>query len=301
MVEVVVTQKRSYPDMIKYLMIFALILLTASFADASADNFLKEEKIFNESYVDTGFSKIYIDGFGVNSDGFKLILRTYERLQGSRFKPFLADIEYVLITREEVVYSKRVEQIQLPQENEGITTLSHHAHIALEEGRNYTGIARVYLYRDGIPEYYLSASSVFTAKNDAEITEVFGDGIGASATLKSKSMVPLNSKIIFTLKQGDKIIETRDIAAPSIMSNDKEKTVNILWTESLNEGTYRVSVLLEGKEIIDNHDKMFTVDKRTTATTNSTNQPVNSVRSAPGFTSIMAILIILILLIKRRR
>ncbi|MDP2845423.1 MAG: hypothetical protein Q8N79_05030, partial [Candidatus Methanoperedens sp.] len=227
--------------MIKHL-ILILALLT-SFAGAS-DN----DTVFNES--DVGFSKLYVDGFGVNSNGFTLILRTYERLQGTRFKPYLIDVEYSLTTQGKVIYSKRVEQITLPDETEGTATLTHFPRVALEEGKNYTGMARVYIYRQGIPEYYLTASSSFTAKNDAGITEVFGDGIGASATIKSKSMVPLNAKIIFTLKQGEKIIETKEAAAPVIMSNEKEKTVNILWTNSLNEGTYMVSVILKGKEII---------------------------------------------------
>src|SRR3990172_4271540 len=201
--------------MIKHL-ISILILLTASSA-AALDN----ETIFNES--DVGFSKLYVDGFGVNSNGFTLILRTYERLQGTRFKPFLIDVDYSLTTQGKVIYSKRVEQITLPEETDGTATLAHHANVALEEGKIYTGMARVYLYRQGIPEYYLTTNAGFTARNDAEITEVFGDGIGASATIKSKSMVPLNAKIIFTLKQGDKIIETREAAAPVIMSNEKEK------------------------------------------------------------------------------
>ncbi len=269
---------------------FLIILLTAPLAGAAN---LTEEKIFNET---PEFSKIYVDGFGVNSDGFKLVLRTYERLQGTRFKPFLVDVEYVLITQGQVVYSKKVEQIQLPQENEGITTLTHHAHVALEEGKDYTGIARVYLYREGVPEYYLTASSSFTARSDAEITEIFGDGIGASATIKSKSMVPLNAKIIFTLKQGEKIIETKEAAAPVIMSNEKEKTVNVLWTNSLSEGVYMVSTILEGKEIIDRQDKTFTVEKRTIASVNATQQ----VKTTPGLTFFLAITAILILVLRRK-
>jgi hypothetical protein len=143
--------------MIKYLIIFILTLFTPSLAGASTDNFLVQENIFNES--DVVFSRVYVDGFGVNSDGFTLILRTYERLQGTRFKTLLADVESVLITQGQVVYSKKVEQIPLPAETDGTTTLSHHPHVALEEGKNYTGIARVYLYRQGIPEYYLTSSS----------------------------------------------------------------------------------------------------------------------------------------------
>jgi hypothetical protein len=274
--------------MIKHLVLI-LILLTATSAYAS-DN----ETVFNES--DVGFSKLYVDGFGVNSNGFTLILRTYERLQGTRFKPVLLDVEYSLTTQGKVIYSKRVEQISLPDETEGISKLTHFPRVALEEGKIYTGMARVYLYRQGVPEYYLTASSSFTARNDAEITEVFGDGIGASATLKSKSMVPLNAKIIFTLKQGEKIIETREAAAPVIMSNEKEKTVNVLWTNSLNEGTYMVSAILEGKDIIDRHDKTFTVEKRTLAPANAAQQ----VKTAPGLTSFLAVLAILIPVLRRK-
>jgi len=275
--------------MIKHIVLI-LILLTASSAYAS-DN----ETLFNES--DVGFSKLYVDGFGVNSNGFTLILRTYERLQGTRFKPVLVDVEYSLAMQGKAIYSKRVEQITLPDENEGISKLTHFPRVALEEGKNYTGTARVYLYRQGVPEYYLTSSSSFTARNDAEITEVFGDGIGASATLKSKSMVPLNAKIIFTLKQGEKIIETREATAPVIMSNEKEKTVNVLWTNSLNEGTYMVSAILEGIDIIDRHDKTFTVEKRTLAAANAT-QP--AAKTAPGLTSFLAAMAILIPVLRRR-
>ncbi len=276
--------------MIKHL-ILILILLTASAAAASADN----ETVFNESYV--GFSKLYVDGFGVNSNGFTLILRTYERLQGTRFKPFLVDVEYSLTTHGKVIYSKRVEQISLPDETEGISKLTHYPRVALEDGKNYTGTARVYLYRQGVPEYYLTASSSFTARNDAGITEVFGDGIGASATIKSKSMVPLDAKIIFTLKQGEKIIETKEAAAPVIMSNEKEKTVNVLWTNSLNEGTYMVSTILEENGIIDRHDKTFTVEKRTLAQANATRQ---APKTAPGLTSFLAVMAILIPALRRK-
>ncbi|CAG0971997.1 hypothetical protein METP1_01295 [Methanosarcinales archaeon] len=68
--------------MIKYLIIFILTLFIASLAGASTDNFLVKENIFNESNV--GFSTVFVDGFGINSNGFMLILRTYERLQGTR-------------------------------------------------------------------------------------------------------------------------------------------------------------------------------------------------------------------------
>ncbi len=248
------------------------------------------------------FNKIYVDGFSVNSNGFKLILRNYERHQEIHFMPFLADIEYILMTEGRVIYSKRVEQVPLIAGSGGEIVLDHHGHAALEAGKNYTGVAKVYLYDQGIPEYYLAASSNFTARNDADITEVYGDGIGASATIKSKSMVPLDARIIFNLKQDGRVIEIKEIAAPSIMSNDKEKTVNILWSDNLNEGAYMVSVLLEGDDITVNHDKVFTVEKKAASTApQSAAQQGKSGHSVPGFTLVSAIFVIFALALMRRR
>ncbi len=292
--------------MLKHIVtVLALIILTTSTLGASIGSSIEKENFYNEDSGMSGFSKIYIDGLGVNSNGFKLILRTYERHAQTNFKPFLADIEYILMTQGQIVYSKRVEQIPLSVGSEGNIILEHHGNIALEEGKNYTGKAKVYLYRDGNPEYYLTTSSNFTARNDAEITEVYGDGIGASATIKSISMVPLDAKIIFTLKQGGRAMETKEITAPSIMSNDKEKTVNLLWTNNLGEGTYIISVSLNGKDLTANYDKIFTVDKRTTAKTaepaNQSGKPDDNY-STPGFTLIIPIIAIfaLVLIYKRR-
>ncbi len=288
----------------RIVIVLALIMLIASTADASIDGLVEKENFFNEDSSMLGFSKIYVDGFSASSNGFKLILRTYERKSDTRYKPFLTDIEYVLIAQSgQVIYSKRVEQIPLSVEVEGVAVLEHQGYVALEEGKNYTGLAKVYIYRAGYPEYYLTTSSNFTARNDAEIAEVYGDGIGASATIKSRSMVPLNAKIIFTLKQDGRTIEIKEIAAPSIMLNDKEKTVNILWTNNLNKGTYMVSVLLEGKDLIVNYDKTFTVEKKATVEApKPIDQSGNSSHSIPGFTLILAILAIsaLVLIYKRR-
>ena len=296
--------------MFKHIMAaLALIMLIVSTVNASINSSIEspieKESLFTGDDGISGFSKIYVDGFGVNSNGFKLILRTYERHAETNFKPFLADIEYILIKQGQVVYSKRVEQIPLSVGSEGNIILEHHGNVALEDGMNYTGMAKIYLYRDGSPEYYLTSSSNFIARNDAEITEVYGDGIGASATIKSLSMVPLDAKIIFTLQQDGRIVETKEIAAPSIMSNDKEKTVNILWINNLGEGKYIVSVSLHGKDLTASYDKIFTVDERTAArTTEPANQSGKSGDnySTPGFTLIISALAIffLVLIYKRR-
>lgn len=289
----------------RIIMVLTLIVLISSTVDASIDGTVEKENFVNENNS-LGFSKVYVDGFSVNSNGFKLMLRTYERRLETSHKPFLADIEYILKTNGQVVYSKRVEQIPLSVGSEGNIILEHQGHVALEEGKNYEGLSEVYLYRDGIPEYYLTTRSNFTAMNDAEITEVYGDGIGASSTIKSKSMVPLDAKIIFNLKKGSRIVETREIDAPSMMSNDKEKTVNILWTNNLEDGTYMISVILNAKNLTDNYDKIFNVDNRMNPkaleSANRSGVSGGSNHNTPGFTVILPILAIsaLVLLYKWR-
>ncbi|PWB51206.1 MAG: hypothetical protein C3F06_10315 [Candidatus Methanoperedenaceae archaeon] len=274
--------------MIEYgLKIPGLILIIISLVGISAAS-AESERISNGSQQDFVFSKIYDEGFGASSEGFKLILRTYEQRQDTRFKPFLTDIEYILMNRDIVIYSKRMKQIPLSVGNEGIVVLNHQPDVALEEGNNYTGIVKIYIYNKGAPEYYLTTSSNFIAKSDADITDVFSDDIGASVTIKSISMVPLNAKIIFTLKQDNRIIETRETAAPSIMSNDKEKTVNVLWKNRLSEGIYMTSVLLKGTDISVNYDKIFTVEKKTQVTAPVRAAQTGSSHSLPGFSSVLA-------------
>ncbi|VVB89099.1 Uncharacterised protein [uncultured archaeon] len=294
--------------MVKYIVIIlAISMIITSIANASEEGSVEKMKFSIVGNSTLGFSKIYVDGFGVNSNGFKLILRTYERHLETSYQPFLADIEYILVASgEQVVYSQKVEQITLSPGVEGAIVLEHHGNVALEEGKKYEGLAKVYIYREGVPEYYLTVRSNFTARNDAEITEVYGDSTGASATIKSTSMVPLDAKIIFTLKKGSRIVETREIDAPFIMSNDKEKTVNILWTNNLDEGTYMVSAILNTKDVNVNYDKIFNVDSRTVPKTlepaNQSGLSGGGSHSAPGFTIILPILaIIALVLIYNRR
>lgn len=243
------------------------------------------------------FAKIYVDGFNANSNGFKLLLRTYERRMDTYFQPFLVDVDFILIDEGKIVYQDTLKQVSLLSDRQGTTEITNQAHIALEDGRNYTAQAKIYLHDVGVPRYYLTATSYFTAKNDAAITEVYGDGIGASATIKSKSMVPLNATIIFTLTQDGRILETKEITAPSIMSHDKEKTVNVLWDRKLDKGVYMVSAALRGNDLVVNYDKVFTVEKKEVVVT--AKPAGQSGKNVPGFTSVLTAFVIIFLCIQR--
>lgn len=258
-----------------------------------------EQSVMNDKSNGSGssiyFSKIYIDGFNANSNGFKLLLRTYERRMDTYFKPFLVDVDFILMDEGKIIYQDTMAQVSLLSERQGTTEITNQAHIALESGKNYTALAKIYLHEEG--GYYVTATSSFIAKNDAIITEVYGDSIGASATIKSKSMVPLNATIVFTLTRNGRTLETKEIIAPSIMSHDKEKTVNTLWDRNLDDGIYIVSAALQGNDLIVNYDKVFTVEKRAVA--NSTKPVETSNKNLPGFTSFLTAIIIISLFIQR--
>lgn len=269
-----------------YMFISAALIASAFIFTGIASATMENKS--NEGGSANYFSKIYVDGFNANSNGFKLLLRTYERRMDTYFQPFLVDVDFSLIDEGKIVYQDTLKQVSLLSDRQGTTEITNQAHIALKEGRNYTALAKIYLHDGGVPRYYLTATSYFIAKNDAAITEVYGDGIGASATIKSKSMVPLNASITFTLTQDGRILETKEITAPSIMSHDKEKTVNVLWTNRLEEGVYVTSVLLKGTDIPVNYDKIFTVKKKTQVTSPVPATQTGSSHSLPGFSSVLA-------------
>ncbi|MBU4374733.1 MAG: hypothetical protein KJ714_09945, partial [Euryarchaeota archaeon] len=169
-------------------MFISAALIASAFIFTGITSATTENKS-NEGGSAIYFSKIYVDGFNANSNGFKLLLRTYERRMGTYFQPFLVDVDFILIDDGKIVYQDTLKQVSLLSDRQGTTEITNQVHIALREGRNYTALAKIYLHDGGVPRYYLTATSSFTAKNDAAITEVYGDGIGASATIKSKSMV----------------------------------------------------------------------------------------------------------------
>lgn len=169
----------------------------------------------------TYFTRIYVDGASADSRGYKLLLRSSERHAGIHFQPYIINVNFILMDGDKVVYSDTKRQIPVGESAGGSTEISHSWQIALEEGKNYTARAEVYLYDKGKAEYLTTVTADFTAIVDAAIADIYGDSIGASATVRGESMVPLDAKIIFTLKQDGRVLEIRETKAPFIMSNDK--------------------------------------------------------------------------------
>lgn len=243
----------------------------------------------------TYFTRIYVDGANADSSGFKLLLRASERHAEAHFQPYVVDVNFILLDGNKVIYSDIKRQIPVGESVGGTAEISHPWQVALEEGKNYTARADIYLYDMGKEEYLTTATADFTTIMDAAITDIYGDSIGASATVKGESMVPLDAKIIFTLKQDGSVLEVRETKAPFIMSNDKEKTVDVLWNKSLQPGTYIISSELRGKEVIARYDKAITVEKPRTAAPAATPTP-----AAPGFPVYAALAALLAVILVRR-
>jgi hypothetical protein len=241
------------------------------------------------------FTKIYIDGANADSNGFKVLLRASERHAGTHFQPYVVDVNFILMDGNNLIYSDVKRQIPVGEEVGGSTEISIPWQIKLEDSKNYTAVAKVYLIDSGKAEYLTQASASFNAIMDAAITDIYGDSIGASATVKGESMVPLDARIIFTLKQDDRVLEVREAKAPFIMSNDKEKTVDVLWEKSLQPGLYIVSAELRGKDAIARFDKAITVEKPKTTAPTTTPTP-----AAPGFQSYASAAVLLLVMLMRR-
>lgn len=265
--------------------IIILFIIIFSFPVSGADN-------------ETYFTKIYVDGVNADSNGLKLLIRASERHAGVHFQPYVVNVDFILMDSEKIIFSEEVRQVSVGETIGGTAEIVQPWYVSLEEGRSYTALAEIYLVENGKVDFLTSASANFTAIMDAKIADIYGDSIGASATVKGMSMVSLDAKIIFSLKQDGKILEVREAKAPYIMSNDQEKTVDVLWNKSLQPGAYVIATELRGEGTIARYDKAITVEKKQNLTTTTTPIP-----EAPGFQLYFALgaLLVIILAIRNKK
>jgi ribosomal protein L23 len=244
------------------------------------------------------FTPIYIDGMSANSSGFKIILSPYERRIGEGlFNPSIVDVKFGILNNKDIIFTDTLEQVTLYQPAE----LSGRWKTILKEGTNYTAFAQVFMYENGKPTYISTSYSGFTSVNDAKIINVDADGLGSSITVESISMVPLDARVSFVLKQNDKILEEKEIDAPVITSNDADETIEVLWNRNLDNGKYIAETKIVDKknEIIDRYDKVFEV-KTTAVNTSVTAQSTGDAKKIPGFQGIEIIVLTLIINLWRR-
>lgn len=255
----------------------AILLLVLTPAHAQVQN-VKE-------YLESQVPVINVNSISADSSGMTLSLEPY-RITRTGYQPSIIDIEYILQDGDLTVFTKVQRMITLVQPEQ----FSLNWKVNLEAGRQYTAQADIYMYINGSPALVRASKSSFTAVMDADIIDVYGDAKGASATIRSRSMVPLDSEIVFSLFREESLLETATVGTPRITANSEDETVNILWNSTMQPGTYEIRVRLMDKDrVIDRFDKIFQNEKAA-----APDNPVGPVQTqTPGFTFLMPAAVIL--------
>ena len=247
----------------------------------------------NFSYGRHVIPKIYIKDIIPDSMGISTILSPKIGALGA--EPVLADVEYMLVDGDTVVYQTKDNRVNVVQ----ATPLSKDWNIRLENNHDYS--TRVKVSIASPTDTVIARSETFEAKDDAEITELYKDETGASATLLGQSQVPFTGNIIFTVTKNGNVIEEISEKSPVLMSDDDE-TIEIIWNRKLTEGIYELAVNVVGNDgdVLDRWDTVIEVDEDFYA--DETPEPTPTEES-PGLTifSTVSLLIIAYLADRRRR
>jgi hypothetical protein len=243
----------------------------------SMDGSVLETKYSNFSYGWQAMPGVSIKDLVPDSSGISIILAPYTTTTGS--KPVLADVEYMLVDGDTVIYRTTDNRVTVEQ----ATPLSKDWNVLLENNHDYSTRvkARISSPKDAV----IAQSEDFTSKDDVRITELYRDETGASATVEGYSQVPFDGYVVFTVTKDDTIIEEVREKSP-ILTNDDDETIEIIWTRKLAAGIYGLSVEVIGNDgdILDEWDTVIESDYDISA--DATPEPTPT--ETPGFSIIPA-------------
>lgn len=238
----------------------------------SMDGSVLETKYSNFSYGWQAMPGVSIKDLVPDSSGISIILAPYTTTTGS--KPVLADVEYMLVDGDTVIYRTTDNRVTVEQ----ATPLSKDWNVLLENNHDYSTRvkARISSPKDAV----IAQSEDFTSKDDVRITELYRDETGASATVEGYSQVPFDGYVVFTVTKDDTIIEEVREKSP-ILTNDDDETIEIIWTRKLAAGIYGLSVEVIGNDgdILDEWDTVIESDYDISA--DATPEPTPT--ETPGF------------------
>jgi hypothetical protein len=208
---------------------------------------LEQGKVLSESeygfvYGSNSASKLQVNDIVPNSEGITVVL--------SPNQASLFDIEYMLVDGHDVIYDAKTEKAALTSFPE---TFSASWGTLLESDKEYTGRVKVQVYSPS--RDFIASTENFTARDDAEITDIYQDETGASATVLGRSQVPFEGSLVFsvykvqdTSGQGSSMfVESIRERVPVLLTDDDE-TVEVAWKERLTEGVYRLEIELIGND-----------------------------------------------------
>ncbi|AYK14086.1 MAG: hypothetical protein ACOX7X_02450 [Methanosarcina flavescens] len=266
------------------------------------------EMEYNFAYGSSSAPKLQVNDLVPNSQGISVALSPKEAS--------LFDIEYMLISGSDVVYSTKSEKLSLTSAPDVFSTPWG---TLLENNKEYVGRVKIQTYSP--QREFISSSERFTARDDAEITDIYEDETGASATVFGRSQVPFEGDLIFSVyglaeNSGDRtsgLIESVRTRVPVLLNNDDE-TVEVAWNKRLPEGVYRLEIELLGNDgdIIERRETIIESDLSTVSNVsqinNTDNRTVtpgeNDKDGIPGFPSvagIIGLILVSVFLRKTRR
>jgi hypothetical protein len=223
----------------------------------------------NEKLTNTKYDFIYgsrtipritVDDLSVNSQGFSIMITPMEAV--------LFDLDYMLLDGDKVVYSGTEKKIGLhttPQE------ISKDWNILLTNNKEYMGRVKIRLTTPFSAA--LAFTEPFVARDDVIINDTYEDEIGASATIKGRSQVPYEGFVRFrvlktTGETEDEIIDEKEARSPVLLVGDDE-TVEAIWTQRLEEGTYRLVIEVVGNDgdVLDRKERIIEAEAKPVNTT----------------------------------
>ncbi|HEY3362999.1 MAG TPA: hypothetical protein VGK06_14585 [Methanosarcina sp.] len=214
------------------------------------------EAEYNFSYGTNSASRLQVNDLVANSQGISVALSPKEAS--------LFDIEYMLVNGSDVVYTTKAEKLSLTSAPD---VFSVPWGTLLENNKEYVGRVKIQVYS---PEKeVISSAESFTASDNAEITDIYKDETGASATVYGRSQVPFEGNLVFSVykmdtnseKSNTSLIESVQQRVPVLLNNDDE-TVEVAWNHRLPEGIYRLEIELLGNdgEVIEHRETAIESD-----------------------------------------
>ncbi len=222
---------------------------------------LEKEKVISESeygfvYGSNSASKLQVDDLVPNSEGIAVVL--------SPNQASLFDLEYMLVDGHDVIYSAKTEKASLTSVPE---TFSASWGTLLENNKEYTGRVKIRVYSPS--RGFIASTEHFTSRDDAEITDIYQDETGASATVLGRSQVPFEGNLVFSVYElqensgnsSSVFVESIRERVP-VLLNDDDETVEVAWKERLTEGIYRLEIELIGnnEDVIERRETIIESD-----------------------------------------
>ena len=265
------------------------------------------EAEYNFVYGSNSASRLQVNDLVPNSQGISVALSPREAS--------LFDIEYMLMNGSDVASVTKTEKLSLTSVPD---VFSATWGTLLENNKEYVGRVKIQVYS---PERdFITSTKRFTARDNAEITDIFQDETGASATVFGRSQVPFEGNLVFSVyelaeasgKGNPGPVESTLARVPVLLNNDDE-TVEVAWNQRLPKGVYRLEIRLFGNDgdIIERRETIIESDlsqaSNMSAINSSNNGAVNQSekggKGVPGFSLVAGItgLVVLSIFLRKNR